>query len=190
MKAFYEKYQGGQYSQNGEAGIIDEAIKRIGLKTGIAVEFGAPTKEYCSNIFHLSKLGWDCLFFDNDPKEEGIAKMTVTTENINTLPACSIISMDTDGPDLMLWAAYKEKPPIVIIEINSSLPPMQEHFTMNQGSSYITMLRLGIGKGYFLLCHTGNLIFVANEYRDKFPEIIGGGVGNYEDYFIDKWLNS
>lgn len=191
MLTFANKYKGGQYSQNGEAGIIDECIKRIGFIGGVAIEFGAPTKQYCSNIYHLyENPQWTCLFLDDNPQEEGINKVTITPDNINKLPPCTILSMDTDGEDYRLWQAYKRKPDIVIIEINSSLEPMREHFNSTNGASYITMLKLGIEKGYFLLCHTGNMIFLLDKYRELFPEIEGTGVLNWEYYFNKSWINA
>lgn len=183
MLEFANKYGGNITSQFGENFIIDEIIKRIGLKPGVAIEFGAPTKEYCSNIFPLIEKGWDCKYYDIDPKESGIIKMEMTTSNINTLPACDVLSMDTDGPDYELWLAYRGHPDIVIIEINSSLPPMRQHYTRATGASYVSMLRLGIDKGYFLVCHTGNMIFVLNKHRSLFPEIKVEGLFNWEDYF-------
>lgn len=189
MLTFYNKYKGGEYSQNGEAGIIDEVLKRIKISVAAtAIEFGAPTMQYCSNIYHLMKRGWYCIYYDNDPKEKGINRLEITPSNINTLPPCDIISLDTDGNDLAIWESYTGKPDIVIIEINSSLPPMTDHFTIDKGASYISMLKLGISKGYFLLCHTGNLIFVLDKHRKLFPEIKGDGIENYSDYFNTSWL--
>lgn len=187
MRSFYEKYKGGDYSQNGEAGIIDECLKRLKLTKGQAVEFGAPTKSYCSNIFHLGP-GWRKIYLDSDPQEAGIVKQFMTPENINDLPACQILSIDVDGSDWSLWFAYNGKPDVLVIEINSSLSPMIEHYSPHNGSSYITMLNLGIAKGYFLLCHSGNMIFVKNEHRHLFPEIEGDGIVNYSDYFLNTWL--
>lgn len=187
MLTFVEKYKGGVYSQNGEAGIIDEYIRRIGFISGTAIEFGAPTKKYCSNIYHLIEKGWRCLYYDIEPREGGITKMEINTENVNELPNCTIISMDTDGLDYALFMAYNKQPDIIIIEINSSLPPMQYHYHKSNGASYISMLKLGISKGYFLLCHTGNMIFVLYKYRRLFPEIVGDGVDNYTEYFNTSW---
>lgn len=189
MLTFAQKYKGGDYSQNGEAGLIDECIKRIGLIGGVAVEFGAPTKTYCSNIYHLSKTDtWACHWFDNDPKEKGITKLFVTSENVNTLPRCTVISMDTDGSDYDLWKAYKGKPDVVVIEINSSIRPLEQHSSRERGASYITMVQLGISKGYFLLCHTGNLIFVLNRYKKLFPEIDADPIEDFFLYFNSSWL--
>lgn len=186
MLDFYRKYCGGQYSQNGEANIIDECIQRIGLRSGTAIEFGAPTKKYCSNIYHL--IDWERLYYDENPQEDGITKMTVTMDNINSLPPCQIISMDTDGWDYLLFMAYNGKPDIVIVEINSSFAPTIEHFTTKEGASYRTMCKLAISKGYFVLCHTGNIIAVRNEHKRLFPEITSDPIEDYSLYFNTSWL--
>lgn len=166
-----KNFSGGKYSQNGEAGIIDECIKRMKLKHVVAVEFGAPTKEYCSNIFHLIAKGWDCQYFDSEPQEPGITKVFMTKENINdVLPSCQIASFDTDGWDYVLWQAYKGEPDIVIIEINSSLPPLVEYVSTDKGSSFGSMNILAEEKGYFLLCHTGNNIYLKNKWLKLFPD--------------------
>jgi hypothetical protein len=47
---------------------------------------------------------------------------------------------------------------------------------------------LGIEKGYFLLCHTGNLILIDAEYRGLFPEIVGDGLTNADEYFNRGWM--
>ncbi len=188
MLTFYDKYKGGDYSQNGESGIINECLKRIGLIKGSAVEFGAPTKEYCSNIFHLPNT-FKKFWFDISPQEQGILKTEITPLNINEIiPDCNLLSIDIDGNDYAVWESYKGQPDIVIIEINSSFAPTVDHFSKNEGSSYRTMLKLGISKGYFLVCHTGNLIFVKEKYKGLFKEIPGNGVDNWQLYFNTSWL--
>lgn len=188
MLTFAIKYGKNITSQYGENGIISECLTRLKRTSGVAVEFGAPTKEYCSNIFPLSISGmWLCHYFDIDPSDPGVTKKEITTSNINELPECDVLSMDTDGPDWELWRVYDGKPDIVIIEINSSLPPMVPHFTRETGASYSTMLQLGIEKGYFLVCHTGNMAFVRNEHRALFPEMIGDGIDNWKEYFNTNW---
>jgi len=164
-------YSGGQFSQNGEAGIIDECIRRMKLKPGVAVEFGAPTKQFCSNIYHLIEKGWDCQYFDSDPQEPGITKVFLGPANINkVLPKCQIASFDTDGWDYVLWQAYKDEPDIVIIEINSSLPPLVEYVSTDKGSSFGSMNLLAEEKGYFLLAHTGNCVYIKNKWLKLFSD--------------------
>jgi hypothetical protein len=99
-----------------------------------------------------------------------------------------VLSIDIDGEDLLVWKALKKKPAVVIIEINSGIQPLVSHYSKELGSSYITMVSLGIEKGYFLLCHTGNLIWVDEKYKNKFPEINGDPLKDWERYFKTDWL--
>lgn len=156
-----------QYSENG---LLAEMIRRMDLRPGIAVEFGAPTMQYCSNIYPMRNF-WDCRYFDLNPQEEGITKAEITPYNVNDLiPDCSVLSIDCDGPDAGIWSAYKGKPDIVIIEINSSLDPEIDFFHPSKGANYSYMKRLGEAKGYTLLAHTGNIIFVLDKYAELFPD--------------------
>lgn len=188
MLTFVKQYGSSVTSQHGENGIIAECLKRISPELKVAVEFGAPDQMYCSNIYPLKQEGWDCYYYDNQSNDPFVTKKEITENNINELPKCSIISMDTDGLDYALFMAYNGKPDIVIIEINSGLSPMQHHYHSSNGASYISMLNLGIAKGYFLLCHTGNMILILNKHRHLFPEVIGNGIDNWEEYFNKSWL--
>ena len=76
------------------------------------------------------------------------------------------------------------RPKIVIVEINSSFGPE----ITGRKDCYTEMVALAYAKDYFLLCHTGNLIFIDNKYRDLFPEIEGNGIFNSELYFNTSWL--
>lgn len=182
MLTFAEKYKGGEFSQFGEANIIDECLRRIGLKKGVSVEFGAPSMTYCSNTFHLPP-GWEKFFYDMNSDEPGIIKKTITPFNVNEFPPCQVWSCDCDGPDWELWRAYDGKPDIVIIEINSSLPPMEMSYSKDRGASYSMMVSLGISKGYMLIAHTGNLIWVLEKHRHLFPEITANPIRDWKEYF-------
>jgi len=186
MRKFVNQYSNNTTSQNGENGIIEEALKRIGLSNGIAVEFGAPTKEYCSNIYPLE--GWQKFYYDASPVDTEIMKALINPENVNDIiPAnADVLSIDIDGNDFNVWKAYNGRPAIVIIEINSSLDPDVEFFHPDRGASFTTMNRLATDKGYFLLCHTGNCIYVDLKYKDLFPEI---HLIVTSEYFFDRsWL--
>lgn len=180
MVEFVKKYAKNVYSQNGEDGIISEVFKRIGVQNGLACEFGAADGFWCSNT---ANLGWERVLL------EASKGQFVTPENVNELVPVKLdlLSIDIDGNDYAVWKAYNGNAKVVVIEINSSLNPMQPHFSTSKGSSYITMLELGLSKGYFLLCHTGNMVFVEEKYRVLFPECTGDGLSNYEEYFNDKW---
>ena len=51
------------------------------------------------------------------------------------------------------------------------------------------MLRLGREKGYFLLCHTGNMIFVDSKYwASHFPDVNAHPEMDADQYFNRAWL--
>ena len=77
-----------------------------------------------------------------------------------------LLSIDIDSFDLEVWAALEEfKPKLVVIEVNSSLPPgiFQWHGGKSVGNSFSSTLEVAKAKGYSLVCHTGNMIFVRND---------------------------
>ena len=114
----------------------------------------------------------------------------VDGKNINAFvdETCDLLSLDTDGADYRIFKGLKAKPKIVIVEIDSSYLPDFVGFNPDGAGTYRNTVELGVEKGYFLLCHTGNLVFVANEYRDLFPGIEGDGLRNAELYFNRGWL--
>ena len=77
-------------------------------------------------------------------------------------------------------------PKIVIIEINSAYPPgiikwHSNNYKNSNGNSFSATLGVADKKGYKLVCHTGNMIFVREDLIDKigleekyinFPEIL------------------
>jgi len=83
-----------------------------------------------------------------------------------------LLSVDIDSYDYQVWDSLKNyNPIIVIIEINSSADPTNEKYIHNGndklGSSFIAMYKLGLKKGYSLVCHTGNMIFLRSDYFKK-----------------------
>jgi hypothetical protein len=180
MIEFVEKYSKNIFSQNGEDGIIEECLKRMKIEIGSCCEFGAADGYFCSNTRALIEKGWRFTMLE---AENG---QFVTPENVNELvPDCDVLSIDIDGNDYAVWKAYDKKPKIVIIEINSSLDPQKDFFTPEQGTNFSLMLKLGHSKGYFLLCHTGNMVFIKDEYLDLFDELDG----HYDFEFFNKaWL--
>jgi len=158
------------YSQNGEDGIIQEINNRLLPLFRRACEFGAPTKEYCSNIYNLT--GWELIYLDSDPQEADIIKAFITPENVNELipDLIDILSIDTDGNDYAIWKAYKNSPAVVVIEINSSLDPSVDFFTTEKGCNFSMMNKLAENKGYFLLAHSGNCIYIKKEYEWLFKD--------------------
>lgn len=203
MLEFLRRYGANVHSQNLEDGIIFQCIKRIGLPTGHCVEIGGNDGLWLSNTRLLLEQGWSGSFVEADfglwqqcrdtwkqrPDVKCICSH-VDGDNINAFvdDSCDVFSTDTDGSDYEIFKGLKARPKIVIIEIDSSIPPDSVEFNADGGASYWTMTELGLQKGYFLLCHTGNLILVDDKYRELFPEIEGHPLLDYERYFNRAWI--
>lgn len=202
MIDFVNKYADNVHSQNGEDGIMLEVLRRIGI-TGHCVEIGGNDGRWMSNTALLIERGFSGSFVETEwplylkcqanwehRKDVKCICSRVDGHNVNAFVRddCDVLSMDTDGADYEIFDGLEAKPKIVIVEIDSSLNPDYSSFNADGGANYFAMVLLGLTKGYFLLCHTGNLIFVVNQYRHLFPEIIGDGLSNAELYFNRGWL--
>jgi hypothetical protein len=131
------------FSQNGEDGVIEEILARIGTGDGTFVEFGAGAGAEANCVFLASVLGWPGLFMEADPdlfaqldaRYEGhprvrTVRARVTPESIDRLLAehapCAepdVLSIDVDGPDYWIWRALGARPRVVVIEYNAHLGP-------------------------------------------------------------------
>lgn len=216
MIRFVNKYGWNRHSQNGEDGLLSEILNRLCAVqypdiSGVVAEFGAADGVFCSNTRHLIQSGFSGILIEANKRlsrkmirsfrnfeyapGQFIAfypNQFVTTENINNiLPGqLDLLSIDVDGIDYHLWKAYKGDAKIVVIEINSALTPLTElRGDEKLGSSYFSMYNLGLSKGYFLVCHCGNMIFVKNEYRHLFPDLIGDPLKDLKHWFNFYWLN-
>ena len=204
MLSFFHKYgRNYTYSQNNEEGILEEMLKRMKIETGHAVDIGGNNGFWCSNIARLVDQGWSSLLVEADfdlwvqscENWKGNVRVKsqcspVAPGNVNAFVKddCIVLNIDVDGTDLAIFKAVKVKPPIVIIEVNSGFPPEIEHDSEKQGCSYLTLTKAAIEKGYFVVCHTGNVILCDKKYRKIFPEIIGDGIENSREYFRTDWL--
>lgn len=204
MLSFLNKYaKNYKYSQNGEEGVLDEALRHVGVKYGFAVEIGGNDGRFCSNTALLIDHGWSGLFVEGQYNLYLQCKQNwqhnpqvrsqccyVDERNINAFvdERCDVLSLDTDGSDYLIFDGLKAKPKIVIAEIDSSLNPDFASFNNDGAANYFAMALLGITKGYFLLCHTGNMVFVDEKYRDLFPDIVGDPLTDIELYFNRGWL--
>lgn len=215
MLSFLNQYaKNYTFSQNGEEGIIEEVWRRMSgvdhsrlwlMPKGHAVEIGAHNGRYCSNTAHLLMSGWTVLFVEadwdlyqqckanweaNDPKPR-VQCSRVDGKNINAFvdERCDLLSLDTDGGDYQIFAGLEAKPKIVIVEIDSSIPPNDPSFNSDGAAGYFRGVGLGLEKGYFLLCHTGNLVFIDEQYKHLFPEVKSKHpLIDSEFYFNRAWL--
>ena len=108
-----------------------------------------------------------------------------------------LLSIDIDSFDLEVWESLNlYNPKIVIIEINSSYLPgiLKWHsnkFRNSGGNSFSATLNVAKDKGYVLVCHCGNMIFIKKELKDLinikeiyflYPELLY----NYKWYSIEQ----
>jgi hypothetical protein len=184
------KYRKNMYSQNGEDGIISEILNRIPNLSRWVCEFGAWDGKQCSNTFSLVEKRYSAVYIEaRDDYYQDLLETVKEYPNIipihqmvdyegsNTLDDIlsrtdipidfDVLSIDIDSYDYQVWKSVtKYSPKVVIIEINSSVSPLNEthiHGPSVEGTGFLPMMKLGIEKGYTLLCHTGNLIFVRND---------------------------
>ncbi len=205
MLSFYNKYgKDFTYSQNGEEGVLNEILNRIKSVNKLCVEIGANNGIWLSNTAWLIKEKgftglmveadydlWEqcCKNWAGNERVRSTCSM-VNPSNINAFVVddIDVLSVDVDGIDYQIFQAMEAKPKVVIIEIDSSIPPDEERFNSEGGAGYLPMVKLGLSKGYFLLCHTGNLVLVDKQYKKLFPEIKGDGIKNADEYFKRDWL--
>lgn len=203
MLSFLAKYAGNVHSQNGEDFILRECARRMDLTTGHAVEIGGNDGQWMSNTRHLIESGWSGLFVEADYnlylkcKENWKHNPNVRSQcsavdekNINAFvdDSCDLLSLDTDGGDYRIFHGLLSKPKIVIVEIDSSIPPTELGFNADGGAGYLEMVKLGQLRGFFLLCHTGNTVFLDEKYKHLFPEINKDPIYESEYYFNRAWL--
>ena len=189
-------YRRNVYSQNGEDGVIAEILRRLRITSGTFCEFGAWDGRYGSNSYSLLLGGWRGLMIEGDPtryrallrtaRSFGTRLRTVNAW-IDSTPGASsldshlqraemprefeLLSIDVDGIDYWIWQSLVSfQPLIVVIEIDSSAEPGIEHVHDEKRTmtTFSPMLMLGKSKGYELVCHTGNMIFVR---RDRIQEL-------------------
>lgn len=205
MLSFLDKYAKNYvFSQNGEEGVLYECLFRMGIAThGHAVEIGGNDGRFCSNTAMLLENNWSGLFVESDYslylkcKENWKDNPRVRCQcsrvderNVNAFvdDRCDLLSIDVDGHDIEIFRGLKARPKIVIVEIDSSILPPSEEFNSDGGAGYWSMVTLALEKGYFLLCHTGNLILIDQKYGELFPECKPHPLLEWELYFNRTWL--
>jgi hypothetical protein len=185
-------YRKNVYSQNGEDGILAELLWRIPDRSGWVCEFGACDGKRFSNTFRLvEQEGYEAVYIECDPSTtDSLLKTANEYPKIHAILAkvmpsgsssldallsttdipidFDVLSIDIDSYDYQVWeGVVKYNPKIVVIEINSDVPTPWDmkhiHGGLYQGTAFLPMVRLGERKGYTLVCHTGNMIFVRND---------------------------
>lgn len=186
-------------SQYGEDGIIEEIFKIIPEQTHWCVEFGAWDGKRFSNTYNLiNNHQWkgvliegekekfkDLLATYSSNKDVHCINKYIEIEGNNTLDQLlkstpiptdfDLLSVDIDGNDFHIWKSLKEyKPKCVLIEFNPLIPADIEFVQpkdpdLFQGTSLLSMQKLGKEKGYELICvNHENAFFVDQKYYPAF----------------------
>ena len=217
----FDAYLGNIHSQNGEDGVIAELLQRLARSSvdlsNWCVEYGAWDGKHLSNTFSLVEKGWNAVYIEGDPLkykdllktveeypcivpvEAFVARGAGDPSSLGSLLANTslpkdfdLLSVDIDSYDLETWEGLSGyDPKIVVIEINSSIPPGVYHRCDNNifGNSFTSTLDVAHRKGYELVCHTGNMIFVKSELM-PFIAIDSLYLNNPSLLFGAKWLPS
>ncbi|MCW2601822.1 MAG: hypothetical protein JWM02_3651, partial [Frankiales bacterium] len=209
-------YSRNVHSQCGEDGILAELRRRLRLNSGSFVEFGAWDGKHLSNTYALLADGWKGVYIEGDETRFADLLKMKEAHGDSVVAVCAyvgvcgpdsldellsktfiplefdVLSIDIDSYDFQVWFSLTNySPKIVIIEGNSQVLPgiWQVHQPgICQGSSFTALVALGEHKGYKLVCHTGNLIFVRKNLVDSlgidsasliFPETLF----NYQKHF-------
>lgn len=157
------------------------------------VEFGAWDGIHLSNVFNLvENHEWNAILIEGvksrfadleklasrypriTPVNKFVSRWNSEQDNLgeilrhNSVPYdFELLSIDIDSYDLDVWEGLKDfSPTVVVIEINSSFAPgiLKRHNEMASGNSFTSTLEVAKQKGYTLVAHTGNCIFVKNDY--------------------------
>lgn len=189
----FDLYRMNIHSQNGEDGVINAILAQIGTKSPEncwCVEFGAWDGKHLSNTFALVEQGWNAVYIEGDkikfqdllvtrtqypriiPIESMVEQDPSSPNSLDNIlmktdipTDFDLLSIDIDSFDLDIWESLGSyEPNVVIIEINSSIPPgiFHRHTGKRQGNSFTSTLEVARDKNYTLVCHTGNMIFVHN----------------------------
>jgi hypothetical protein len=190
----FNKFQSDFYSQNGEDGVISEILDRLDLlgPDNWCVEFGAWDGKHLSNTFSLvERNSYRAVYIEGHEKRYSdlldtvklypqivpvlayvgrvaddnlcLDRLLARTEIPNSF---ALLSIDVDSYDLDIFESLQYyQPKVVVIEINSSVPPgiIWRHGNGRQGNTFTATCNVAEHKGYTLVCHTGNLIFVRSD---------------------------
>ena len=186
------------HSQNGEDGVIREILRRLEITDDASrwcVEFGAWDGVYLSNTFALVEKGWNAVYIEGDPEKfqdllgtrsthprivainEFVSRNKSDSHCLDALlqhtqipQDFDLLSIDIDSYDLEIWESLTNYlPKIVVIEINSSVPPgiVWRHSPRTPENTFSATQNVAVQKNYTLVCHTGNCIYVRNDLVAK-----------------------
>lgn len=184
-----------EFSQNGEDGVIQKILDLIPDKNNWCVEFGAWDGIYLSNVKSLiEQRDYSAVLIEGSKKRYEVLKnnyvdykdvypinsyvgfssadcLDVVLSEIEIPCDFDFLSIDVDGNDYHIWDAINQySPKVICIEFNPTIPTEVEFVqiadpSVNQGSSLLSLVKLGKAKGYELVSVLPwNVIFVKSMY--------------------------
>ncbi len=196
-------------SQFGEDGVIEKIFEIIKNGDRWCVEFGAGDGKTFSNTWNLIvNRGWSGVEVEasnklykkllqtyNSKTQVICINKTInfagaeTPDNIllkTPIPKdFDLLSVDIDGNDYHIWNSIEVyRPKVIIIEFNPTIPNdiefvQPKDIKINQGSSLLSLTKLGREKGYELIAALElNAFFVKKEYyhlfgiEDNLPHLV------------------
>ncbi len=191
------KYRKDKYTSTGNDGIIEYILKKINIRNGIFVEFGAWDGIKNSNCRKLFEEGWggiliesDSVKYDNLKKNyEGYENIMCVNEKIRDIGKKSFdsimkehledghidfCSIDIDGLDLEIFETFeKYLPTVICIEGGQMLHPFNKRVKKKVAKKNIQQSLKVINdsfedKGYKILCSYQDSFFVKKEFYHLF----------------------
>ena len=93
------------------------------------------------------------------------SKFNITSDNF------SLMSIDIDSYDYYVFKSIEKYfPKVLIFEVSSGYAFDEYFLSESKGCSIKVAYELGIEKGYKMICHCGNVIFVRNDLTHKLPD--------------------
>lgn len=193
------EYKYNKYSQTGEDGIIAQILEIIPYGNKWCVEFGAWDGQYLTNTRNLiESSNFSAVLIEADKKRFQQLQSNYSQcgnvlainqfvgyredDNLDCILSATpipldfdLLSIDIDGNDYHVWRSFSHyKPKVVVIEFNPTIPTDVEFVqpadpSVNQGTSLLSLVKLGKEKGYKLVSVLPfNAFFVQDEYYPLF----------------------
>lgn len=196
-KARLSDFSRNVHSQDGEDGILQAVFDRIGVRSGLCIEFGAWDGLYLSNSAVFWRSGWravlveaaadryrslvsnttgyDCLCVHQmiTPGGEGALEPLLLRHGREE--PVDLLVIDVDGDDYHIFEGLRDlRPRVVCCEYNPTIPP---HISLvgrqgdGLGASARALVTLAEERGYVLVAMTAvNCIFVRSGEAHAFEE--------------------
>ena len=196
----YLDFRHNVHSANGEDGIIKKLFSDLGITGGIVCEFGAHDGFHDSNTAALWEQNYQAILIEPNEGRFGQLQKNTSEHDVecihtgvekerkediqNTIDDIlerskfnitpdnfCLMSIDIDSYDYYVFKSIEKYfPKVLIFEVSSGYS-FDEHFlSESKGCSIKVAYELGIEKGYKMICHCGNVIFVRDDLTHKLPD--------------------